>query len=253
MVKFQNLALHAFSDPIPLPVTPVGKTDAAENAREAEENQANRDRQRFDEQERTGYVMRLFKKGMPKYIRAKLLEKEDSKTSVQDLCTIARQPLILRELYPADEFSGINAIESESIPQLDRLIAVMAEWSKQKSELDSKVDELTKQKKEQNETFKNQRDTSKNSQQDSNQNNRRNNRRGNNKGGYRGRNRGYYNKKSGFNPNWGIVNLSTPGTGITTDIIRTNIPGHRISISRMVNKTSKTLKLWKQSKMVISR
>ena len=50
-----------------------------------------------------------------------------------------------------------------------------------------------------------------------------------------------------------IVNLSTPETGITTGIIRTKIPGHRISISRMVNKTSKTLKLWKHSKTVISR
>ena len=85
--------------------------------------------------------MRLFKKGMPNYIRAKLLEKEDSKTCVQDLCTKARQPLVLRELCPVDEFSGINAIESEPNPQTDRLIAVMAEWIKQKSELYSKVDE----------------------------------------------------------------------------------------------------------------
>ena len=58
--------------------------------------------------------MRLFKKGMPNYIRAKLLEKEDSKTSVQYLCTIERQQLILRELCPVDELSGINAIESKS-------------------------------------------------------------------------------------------------------------------------------------------
>ena len=204
LVKLQNLALHAFPDPIPLPVTPAASTDAAEIAREAAEHQASRDGQRFSEQERTDYVMRLFKKGMPNYIRAKLLEKEDSKTSVQDLCTIARQQLMLRELCPVDEFSGINAIESEPNPQTDRLIAVMAEWSKQKSDLDSKVDELTKQLKEQNETFKNQSDTSKNnSQQDSNQNYRGNNRRGNNRGGYRGRNRGYYSNNSGFNPNWG--------------------------------------------------
>ena len=147
--------------------------------------------------------MRLFKKGVPKYIRAKLIEKEDCKTSVQDLCTIARQQLILRELCSVDEFSGINAIQSEHNQQTDMLIAVMAEWSEQKSELDSKVDEITKQTKEQNEIFKNQRNTSENnSQQDSNQNYRGNNRRGNNRGGYRRRNRGYYNNNSGFNPNW---------------------------------------------------
>ena len=114
LVKLLNLALHAFSDPIPLPITPAACTDTTEFAREAAEHQANRDRQRFAEQERTGYVMRLFKKGMPNYIRAKLLEKEDSKTSVQYLCTIARQQLILRELCPVDELSGINAIESKS-------------------------------------------------------------------------------------------------------------------------------------------
>ena len=145
LVKLQNLVLHAFLDPIPLRVTPAASTGAAKIAREAAEHQASRDRQRFAEQERTGYVMRLFKKGMANYIRAKLLEKENSKTSVQDRCSIARQQLILRELCPVEEFSGINTIEPEHNPQTLRLIAVMAEWSKQKSELDSKKDKLTKQ------------------------------------------------------------------------------------------------------------
>ena len=95
LVKLQNLALHAFPDSKPLPVTPAASTDTAEIAREAAEHQANRDRQRFAEQERTGYVMKLFEKSMPNFIRTNLLEEEDSKTSVQDLCTITRQQLIL--------------------------------------------------------------------------------------------------------------------------------------------------------------
>ena len=124
-----------FPDLIPIAVTPAASTGAAEIGPVVVENQANRDRQRFAEQERTGYVMRLFKKGMPNYIRAKLLEKEYCKTFVQDLCTITRQQLYLRELCPVDE---------------------MAQWSNQRSEMGSKVDALTKQLKEQNETFKNQ-------------------------------------------------------------------------------------------------
>ena len=49
LVKLQNLALHAFPDPISLPVIPAASTDAAEIARKAAEHQANRDRQRFPE------------------------------------------------------------------------------------------------------------------------------------------------------------------------------------------------------------
>ena len=46
--------------------------------------------------ERDRHVIRLFKKTMPNFIRFKLLEEPENAT-IQDLCTIARQKMILRE------------------------------------------------------------------------------------------------------------------------------------------------------------
>ena len=68
--------------------------------------------------------MILFNEGMPNFY-----SKRNTTTSVQDLCTIPR------EICPVYDLTGINSVETESNPQTDRPIAVMAEWSKQDLDL----------------------------------------------------------------------------------------------------------------------
>ena len=145
---------------------------------------------------------------MPNFIRVELIEKEETTTSVQDLSTIARQQLILRELCPVDDLTSINPVEPESNPQTDRLTAVMVECSKQKVELDSKVDELTKQINEQNKVFRNfsqnkGKDSWNQNQQSSSNSNYRGSKRENFGGGCGSYNRGGYQNLNNYQNNQG--------------------------------------------------
>ena len=90
LVKLQNLALKAYPTPVDLPVAPVDGAAANDQDRFDRETRENENRRNFAQMERERYIICLFKKAMPNFIRLKLLEKPENAT-IQDLCTKARQ------------------------------------------------------------------------------------------------------------------------------------------------------------------
>ena len=109
LVKLQNLALKAYPTPADQPVAPVDAHVPNDPDRFDRETRQNQNRRNFLQMERERHIIRLFKKAMPNFIRLKLLEEPEDAT-IQELCTKARQKLILRELCPVDDWSrdGFN-------------------------------------------------------------------------------------------------------------------------------------------------
>ena len=91
--------------------------------------------------ERNRHVLRLFKKAMPKFIRLKLLEETENATT-QDLCTEARQKLILRELCPVDDGSryGLNEMNNDN---MGHFLNVIKQMSENQTSFETKLDALT--------------------------------------------------------------------------------------------------------------
>ena len=91
--------------------------------------------------ERDRHVNRLFKKAMPNFNRLKLLEEPENAT-IQDLCTKARQKLILRELSPVDDWSrdGFNEM---NIDNTDKFLNVITRMSRNQTSLEKKLNALT--------------------------------------------------------------------------------------------------------------
>ena len=65
---------------------------------------------------------------MPNFITLKLLEEPENAT-IQDLCTKARQKLILGELCPVDDWSrdGFNEMNNDNTDKLLNVITKMSE------------------------------------------------------------------------------------------------------------------------------
>ena len=113
MTKLQNLALKAYPTPVDIPVAPVDgdvPNDEDRFDRETGEKQNGRN---FSKMERERHIIRFFKKTMPNFIRLKLLEEPEDAT-IQELCTKAKEKLILRELCLVDDWSrdGFNEMSS---------------------------------------------------------------------------------------------------------------------------------------------
>ena len=78
---------------------------------------------------------------MPNFIRLKLLEEPEDAT-IQELCTKARQKLILRELCPVDDWSrdGFNEMSSENS---EKFLTVLTKMSENQNSLENRIDALT--------------------------------------------------------------------------------------------------------------
>ena len=94
--------MKTYPPPVDLPVEPLNEEVANDQQRVDRENQENEKRRNFATMEGNRDVIRLFKKTMQKFIRLKLLEQPENAT-IQDLCTKARQNLILREPCSLDD------------------------------------------------------------------------------------------------------------------------------------------------------
>ena len=131
----QNLALKAYPPPIDLPVQPLNEEVENDQQRVDREHRANENRN-FATMEKDRHVIRLFKKAMPNFIRFKLLEESENATN-QDLCTKARQKLILRELCPVDDWSrdGFNEMNNDNT---DKFLNVITKMSENQTSLESK-------------------------------------------------------------------------------------------------------------------
>ena len=78
---------------------------------------------------------------MPNFIRLKLL-KEPEDPTIQELCTKARQKLILREICPDDDWSkdGFNEMSSENS---EKFLTVLTKMSENQNSLGNRIDALT--------------------------------------------------------------------------------------------------------------
>ena len=141
LVKLQNLALKAYPTPVDLPVAPVDGAVANDQDRFDRETRENKNRRNFAQMERERHIIRLFKKAMPNFIRLKLLEEPENAT-IQDLCTKARQKLILRELCPVDDWSrdGFNEMSSENS---EKVLSVLTKMSENQTTLENRIEALT--------------------------------------------------------------------------------------------------------------
>ena len=98
LLKLQNLALKGYPTPVDTPVAQVDGDVPNDQDRFDRQARKNQNRRNFAQMERERHIIRLFKKAMPNFIRLKFLEEpEDATIPIQELCTKARQKLILRE------------------------------------------------------------------------------------------------------------------------------------------------------------
>ena len=141
VVKLQNFALKAYLPPVDLPVEPLNEEVENDQQRFDREHRAKENRRNFATMKRDRHVIGLFKKTMPNFIRLKLLEEPENAT-IQDLCTKARQKLILRELFPVDDWSrdGFNEMNNDDT---DKFLNVITEMSENQTSLEKKLNALT--------------------------------------------------------------------------------------------------------------
>ena len=222
VVKLQNLALKAYPPPVDLPVEPLNEEIENDQERVDREHRANGNRRTFATMERDRHVIRLFKKAMPNFIRLKLLEEPENAT-IQDLCTKARQKLILRELCPVDDWSrdGFNEMNNDNT---EKFLNVITKMSENQTSLETKLNALTEKFNTQqspNKSGSNYENNYQNQRGRGNYRGRYNsgkNYRGNSRGrygnNYRGNNRGRYNYRgnsrgqnsSNYNSNYNNYN-----------------------------------------------
>ena len=90
--------------------------------------------------ERERRIIRLFKKAMLNFIRLKLLEEPETAT-IQELCTKARQKLILRELCPVDDWSrdGFNEMSTDNS---GKFLTVLTKMTETQNSLENRINAL---------------------------------------------------------------------------------------------------------------
>ena len=88
-----------------------------------------------------GHVFRLFEKAMPIFIRLELLE-EPENAIIQNPCTKARQKLILRELWPVDDWlrDGFNEMNNDNT---EKILKGLTKMSENQTSLETKLNALT--------------------------------------------------------------------------------------------------------------
>ena len=146
LVSLQNMTLKAYPDPIP-EAYPPGADQAAQDAVDA----SNDENLRFAHQERQNQTKRFFKKCMPSWLRAKLLEQPDN-TTVEDLCLLARKQLTIHDLCKKEDY--IDGAFNEVSPTIsDNLINALSKLSQTQESMENRMSALSKQVEEQNKRF----------------------------------------------------------------------------------------------------
>ena len=144
LVTLQNMAQKAYPDPTPEIVPPADPAlDAGdERDRIAAAEARNEEALRFAQQERNHQIKRFFKKCMPSWLRAKLLEQPDG-TTVDDLCLLARRQLTIHNLCKIDDF-GENAFSEVSATVSDNLVNALTKINQTQENMESRINELSK-------------------------------------------------------------------------------------------------------------
>ena len=179
------MAVRAYPDPIP-EAYPNGANQAAIDAVDARNAQA----LLFAQQEREHQIKRFFKKCMPSWLRAKLLEQPDN-TAIEDLCLLARKQLTIHNLCKMDDYSD-GAFNEVSSTITENLVNALSKITQTQEAMENKMNALAKQLDEKNQ--QRQEDSYQKTGHQPNRGYGRGNFRGNSRGnrGYRGQN-GYCN------------------------------------------------------------
>ena len=148
-------------------------------------------------------IRRLFIKGMPNWLRSKLMEQPQAIT-VQELCHLTKKQIMIREVclkedYPEDGFNEVNDRVSEN------LISALTKLFTNQDQIEKQINEMRSQKAEQsmkqsNPPFQqNKNNTNQNGQFSGNQN--QNNLPGQQQSGRKGKNRNNWQNQFGFSNN----------------------------------------------------
>ena len=130
------------------PIDPaiIGAPAAVEAARFHRETAQRQERIDDVHDNRNEQTKRLFIKGMPGWLRSKLMEQPPA-TTVQELCNLTKKQIIIRKIcrkddYPEDGFNEVNDKVSENlISALTKLFTNQEQMEKQLSEMRSQMTE----------------------------------------------------------------------------------------------------------------
>ena len=145
LVKIQSQAKLAYPDAVNAEIAaadPALNADA-EAARIEREEAENNERTRFHTRERERQIRKLFIKNMPNWLRIKLMEKPENLT-VQELCTIARRSLVLRQLCPVDDWSR-DAFAELDENKTDQTSSALAKMTESQTKMENQLEARTKQ------------------------------------------------------------------------------------------------------------
>ena len=146
LVNLQTKAQRAYPTPV-LPAVralalpgDAGPLDAAEQTRFDGETAARAARLQAAEANKNEQVKRIFIKAMPGWLRSKLMEQIPA-TPVEDLCTLARRQMTIRDMcrkedYPEDGFNEI----SDTVQ--DNLINALSKINQNQDALEKKIEQL---------------------------------------------------------------------------------------------------------------
>ena len=137
------MAVRAYLDPIP-EAYPNGANQAAIDAVDARNAQA----LLFAQQEIEHQIKRFFKKCMPSWLRAKLLEQPDNR-AIEDLCLLARKQLTIHNLCKMDDYSD-GAFNEVISTITENLVNALSKITQTQEAMENKMNALAKQLDEKN-------------------------------------------------------------------------------------------------------
>ena len=147
LVTIQTKAIRAYPTPVLPAVAPLkpGAADpAVEQTRFDSETAQRAERLQASEDFKNAQVKRIFQKAMPGWLRSKLMEQPPN-TTVQELCTLARQQMTIRDLcgkedYPEDGFNEVsNTVSDNLINALSKLNANQESMERRLQSMDEMI------------------------------------------------------------------------------------------------------------------
>ena len=129
--------------------TLAGTALVADTARFHRETAQRQERLDAENDNRNNQIKRLFIKGMPNWLRSKMME-QPAATTVQELCNLARKQMTIRDVcrnedYPEDSFNEIGETVSHNlISALSKLTTAQEQIKKQLNEVRSELSDQRK-------------------------------------------------------------------------------------------------------------
>ena len=154
LVNLTKKAQRAYPTPdlpavAPLDAALVGAAADADAARFHGETAQRQERLDAENDHRNNQIKRLFIKGMPNWLRSKMME-QPAATTVQELCNLARKQMTIRDVcrnedYPEDSFNEIgDTVSHNLISAVSKLTTAQEQIEKQLNEVRSKLSDQRK-------------------------------------------------------------------------------------------------------------